>query len=308
MDSLPDRSPGPSPCSQHKAAGGRARMPGAVGTLLALTASLLLAAPHILAQEPEEFRDASTLHYAFARYLGSGIYRVENSVIQVYHISGTFFLRSEEIEDRRWGVHLQLPVTVGIYELTTGDVDITDWPDRLATISFVPRLKVPVRVGKHWTLGPFGDLGAVKDLDRGQLTWLFGLGMKVDATYPVGRFELRPGFLGVWAHHTEPDMDFGDDFSKLESGLDFRIPLGFRIRGEEADFGLFGKNYLYLEELELLTPEGDQFDLQAQWEVGATFGTRRPFKWLGVQIPRVGLSFRFGDGVTAFRVVFGNPV
>jgi hypothetical protein len=103
-------------------------------------------------------------------------------------------------------------------------------------------------------------------------------------------------------------MDFGDDFSKLESGLDFRIPLGFRIRGEEADLGLFGKSYLYLEELELLTPEGDQFDLQAQWEVGATFGTRRPFKWLGVQIPRVGLSFRFGDGVTAFRVVFGNPV
>ena len=270
-----------------------------------LLAGLLCSSPAI-AQQSDGESEADTLHYAFARYLGSGIYRVEENTIQVYHLSGTFVLLSEE--KRRWGLHLQIPVTVGIYDLSTKDVDITGWPDRLATISLVPRVKTPVRVSERWILGPFLDFGAVKDLDRHKLTWLYGLGMKADAIYPVGRFELRPGLLGVWAHHTEPETDLGDDFSKLESGLDFRIPLGFHVRGELADLGIFGKNYLYLEELEIRPPGEVPFRLRAQWEVGATFGTRRPFKFLGVQIPRVGLSFRFGDGLTAFRVVFGNPV
>ena len=277
--------------------------------LPAAVAVLLLAATlPVPAQEPadEPEPEPDELHYAFATYLGSGIYRVENTTVQVYRIPFEFgILKNEE---RRWGMRLQVPVTLGFYHFEFEDLVLTDLPDRVATISVVPSLRFPIRLDRHWTLTPFADFGVATDLEEHQESWVFGGGLTAKAVYAVADYELRPGFRALWAHRSADDLQYGEDLVKLESGLDVRVPLWFSIRGRQADFGVFVKNYSYFKELEFLRPELGPIHLTTQWEFGVTLGTRTPLKFLGFKLPPVGMSYRFGNDVSAVRIVFGDPI
>jgi len=279
-----------------------------VRTLEAAVAALLLgAALPVAAQEQEEQPAPDELHYAFATYLGSGIYKVDTDVtVQVYRIPFEFgILKGEE---RRWGMRLEVPVTFGFYSFKIGDVLVTELANRMATVSVVPSLRFPVRVTPKWTLTPFADFGYATDLEEHRESWLFGGGMVAKAVYPMADYELKPGFRFLWAHRVADDLLYGEELVKLESGLDVRVPLWFSIRRQQADFGVFFKNYSYFNELEFLRPEMGPIDLTTQWEFGVTLGTRTPLRFLGFKLPPVGMSYRFGDGVSAVRIVFGDPI
>jgi len=267
---------------------------------------LVAAALPVAAQDEPAEPEPDEMHYAFATYLGSGIYRVENTTVQVYRIPFEFGILKDE--DRRWGVRLQVPVTLGFYHFTIEDLVVTELPERVATISVVPSLRFPIRVDRHWTLTPFVDFGAATDLDEHKESWVFGGGIAAKALYPVADYELRPGFRALWAHRAADDLEYGEDLVKLETGLDVRVPLWFSVRGRQADFGVFFKNYSYFEELEFLRPELGPINLTTQWEFGVTLGTRTPLEFLGFKLPPVGMSYRFGDDVSAVRIVFGDPI
>lgn len=273
----------------------------------AVAVLLLAAALPVPAQEEPEEPGPDELHYAFATYLGSGIYQVETDVIvQVYRIPFEFGILKDE--ERRWGMRLQVPITFGFYNLKLEDVVVTELADRMATVSVVPSLRFPVRVTPKWTLTPFADVGFATDLEEHRESWLFGGGMTAKAVYPMADYELRPGFRFLWAHRVADDLLYGEELVKLESGLDVRVPLWFTIRGQPADFGVFFKNHSYFNELEFLRPEMGPIDVTTQWEFGVTLGTRTPLKFFGFKLPPVGMSCRFGDGVTAVRILFGDPI
>jgi len=47
--------------------------------------------------------------------------------------------------------------------------------------------------------------------------------------------------------------------------------------------------------------------MQTGWEIGITPGTVDPWKVIGLRLPRIGISYRFGTGQDALRVIIGNP-
>jgi len=267
---------------------------------------VLVAAAPVAAQNGDEEIQVGNLHFAFATYLGSGIYSVQDRTVQVYHFPTTFDLVSPERRD--WGLSIQIPFTLGFYDFKADDVLVVGLPDRVSTLSVVPSLMIPFYVSRRWILTPNVDFGAAKEFDQGELVWVLGVGMQGDAVYEMKGFDLRPLMRGLWAQHTGPVYDIGDDMGRLEAGLEARFPLGFYIWGQSANLGFFGKYYSYLTELELVTPDGQSLDFTNQWEFGVTLGTKTPLTFLGVKIPRVGLSYRFGENVGAVRIILGKPM
>ena len=51
------------------------------------------------------------------------------------------------------------------------------------------------------------------------------------------------------------------------------------------------------------SPEDSWVDEQT--EIGLSFGTRPKIAWWKVSLPNLGLSYRFGDGVSGVRLIFG---
>jgi hypothetical protein len=111
----------------------------------------------------------------------------------------------------------------------------------------------------------------------------------------------------VYTGYTTRNLGFEDDFSLLESGLDVRRPLGLRPWGRELAGSVFGVNYIYVISPQLIRQIEESLELRANWEVGFTLGTVEPWKVLGLRLPRLGLSYRFGDDKGAVRFIIGNP-
>lgn len=259
-----------------------------------------------LAQDADEEIQVGNLHFAFATYLGSGIYSVEDRTVQVYHFPTTFDLVYPE--NRDWGMSIKVPVTLGFYDFRAEDILVAGLPERVSTISVVPSLLVPFYLSKRWVLTPSMDFGAAKEFDEGEWVWVVGLGMQGDAVYQMKGFDLRPLMRAQWAQHTGPVHAIGDDLGRFEAGLESRFPLGFYIFGQSANLGLFGKYYSYMTELTLVTPDGIPIDFTNQWEFGATLGTKTPLSLWGIKLPRIGVSYRFGENVGAVRLILGKPM
>jgi hypothetical protein len=276
--------------------------PRVLSTLILI---LVFAPVQAAAQTDSDIPETDRIHYSFANYLGAGIYAFHGRTVEIYRFPYTFdFLTTEE---RRWGLALRIPVTLGIYQLRSDDYIGGDLPDRIATVSLVPRLLFPVRLSPEWVLSPFADLGHAWELEQNQSSWVWGFGFRVDGVYELENYDIRPGFRAVWAHHSDPDIELGDDFGKFETGVEFRFPLGFSIKENQADIGAFGVNYFYMNELEIFRPDVEgPISVTTQWEFGMTFGTRTKLKILGITMPRIGLSYRFGDNISAVRFVLGQ--
>jgi hypothetical protein len=48
-------------------------------------------------------------------------------------------------------------------------------------------------------------------------------------------------------------------------------------------------------------------EVSNQFEFGISVGSATPFKLWILENPRIGVSYRFGDGLTGVRVNFGFP-
>jgi hypothetical protein len=51
----------------------------------------------------------------------------------------------------------------------------------------------------------------------------------------------------------------------------------------------------------------DSFEVHVQYELGFTLGTTTTSRFWVFEIPRIGLGYRFGDGLQIIRLVLGMP-
>jgi hypothetical protein len=246
-----------------------------------------------------------TFNYAFATQLGSGVYSVKGRSVQIYRISSG--LRLRDPENGRLGLLLRLPVTFGFYGFKTSDVIDSNLPSSLGTLAFVPSLEFEVAMNEDWWLIPFGGAGAGKDFSGGVFNYIYALGIRSLAVFSANRNTVRLGNRLVYTGYTNGDMDFVDDFAFLETGLEIRKSMGFELGGMEIDAGLFGMNYIYMMSPHFVRMVPEPVEMRTQWELGMSFGTTEPWTVIRIRMPRIGLSYRFGTGADALRLIIGNP-
>jgi hypothetical protein len=252
--------------------------------------------------------DDGLIHYAFATFLGTGVYHTSGRTVQIYQLPMSYMLR--DLENNNWGLLLRFPVTVGLFDFKFDDILDFDLPDELETITFVPGLEFQFPVTDDWLLMPYGDFGFGKDLSGGDLTYIYsaGIGSKFYFAWKDKDFTLGNNLR--YAGYRSSDGNGGDYYVSFETGLDMRFPSGFSVGGWETNFSLYAINFIYLKDLEFFRVVRNFFDpveVYLQYEVGLTFGTKRIAKvWL-FKIPRVGIGYRFGDNLSIVRLVLGMP-
>lgn len=258
----------------------------------------------VLAQEIETEEKEDLANYAFAAHLGTGIYRASGRTVQVYSLPMSYTLRP--VEDNNWGVKLKFPVTVGFFDFKARDIIDSGPPDDVATITVLPGVEFQFPLRDNWFLMPFGDLGGAKDYLGGELAYIYSAGIKSRVVFPWKDFEFSLGNRFLYAGYTATGADFSDDFRSFETGLDVKRPLGFNIRGRQADLSVYFVNYLY-SNLAFLRFRDDSFEVHVQYELGFTLGTTTTSRFWVFEIPRIGLGYRFGDGLQIIRLVLGMP-
>jgi hypothetical protein len=262
----------------------------------------LLAGVAIAQEEPDVEFDP--LNFAFAAYAGSGIYQSSNGTVYLFRIPISYGIVSPE--KHPVGVRLRIQATLGFYNFDPNDLIDLIIPDQVGTISVLAGVELPIPIYEKWVLGPFVDYGPAWDSETDDLSWVLGGGIRSRAFFPwKSRQFVLWNELVVASNRGDDDVE-RDDFGKFLAELEYRQPLNLTIRGMRTAIGPFVKAEYVFDGLEFQTVSGESRDIRHRYEVGVKFSTAEREKIWIVPIPRVGLSYRFGDGVDSVRLIFSS--
>jgi hypothetical protein len=259
--------------------------------------------------------DPASLSFAFASQAGSGIYDIEGRFVQIYRIPIEFTVKPL-IEERRWGAAVLLPITFGFYDYKASDALSGEFPTHVGTASLVPGVRFDVRAKPNWVLSPYVDLGAAKDFSGGSLVWVYDVGLKSVVSFPAGSWDGRAGQELLWAGAAQTSDPLTAWFGEADVGFEFRHELPWNLGKSRADVGIFAvyrRYFRHSESFESASPiatfsaePATVPGVNEQTEVGFSFGTRPKLAWWKLSMPKLGLSYRFGDGIGAIRIIFGE--
>jgi hypothetical protein len=290
----------PDPVTRH-------RMPPAANRFSCLALAMLLGGVQA-ADAAATLRDgeADVIHFAFATQLGSGIYSIAGRTLQVYRIPLAWTLA--EPEDGRPGLRLRLPVSVGLYDFAPRDVIDSGLPDHLDTFTAAGGIELDFPLGEGWHVIPYAEAGRAWDHNSVADATLYSASLHARRAWQAGQ-RLRSFQAGIV--YAAVDLASGagtSDMVMIESGFETRQPLGFRYGGVAADGGLYLLGEWYADRPgDPLVGSAGGSQLPVQFEVGLTLGGQGPARIWKLPLPRIGLGYRFGDGVSIYRLVFGAP-
>ena len=248
---------------------------------------------------------ASQVNYAYANYLGTGIYTAADRAVQVYHIPFRYTIR-ETSEDKA-GLRLRLPVTIGFIEFDIFDPIYPALPDRFETLTFVPGIQYIHQVNEKWSLSPFIDFGIGHDFATENNAYVYGAGVNSLLVFKYESFNLEIYNEFLFAGNTTEIDDVRNEFSRFQTGINFQFPINHKVRGRDSAISIYYLNYIYFNRLEFLRYLNNPIEVAIQNEVGITFDTSPDMKLLGIPFSRVGFGYRFGNEVNAVRLVLGIP-
>ena len=243
--------------------------------------------------------------YAFANYLGSGIYRTDGQTLQIYLIP--FVYNARKMAQDQSGIKIKLPVTLGFADFKFSQIDNTGLPDEAATGSFIPGIELLYPVNDNWTVIPFLDAGVARNFTANESVYVYSGGIKHRLVFSQGNKQFVVGNKLLYAAHTGLEIDGNTDFSSFETGVAMQFPLELKILHRQLDFGLYYINYRYYDDLEFLEVGTRLIQVEIQNEVGFTFGLKKLSELDWIDLPRFGLGYRYGDNFRIIRLVLGVP-
>ena len=243
------------------------------------------------------------MNYSFAVWVGSGIYKVKgvDKRFAVVRAPIAYTLRDAQYDKAafrdRLGFRLLLPAIVAIE-------DETDTNFTFGSMAFVPGLEVQIPVNKYWTLKPFGQFGAGKDTDGGDVQYIYGGGARSLVSFPWKKFKFGIGNSIILAEDRDSGSDERTGFSMLEAGLDVRHPIGLSFRNRALDAGVFFVVSRFFNRVDFLEDGGESERVNRIFNIGVTLGPREPVSIWKVDFDRVGIDYRWGN--SGFRGIGFN--
>ena len=255
--------------------------------------------------------DTGYANYAFASELGSGVYEINGSTIQVYQVEPGYRLRSAEYPGDRPGIRLIFPVTVGFFNFQLQDLAHLEIPTRIGAISLEPGVELDYWLRPQWHVYPYAKAGATFASSADVNAYIWDAGVRSDYRFSLlNTTDLWRADLVHARLHYHSTLEDGaalpdDSFTRLRNGVEFRRTFGAAYRERWYELGVYGVGDIYLD-----APHGPQSGISArtlQFEFGLMFGLNPMYQLWGIPLPRLGIGYRDAGILSGWRLVLGEP-
>ncbi len=285
--------------------------------LLACLAFLAPPAP-LSAAEPPEIRIEAQVNLPYVVQFGFGSYSVGGMTTNTYRIplSHTFKL-GEQQDD--WRLKLTAYLGYSHFDFETGLLG----PKLSASQEYLfvlPQAELLIPLQPGWQLKPYlsagsgyGFNGSVRlegywsePLDDG-FDILYAGGVSTLYELQLQHFDASLGSRLGWAGELPVGGGNGQGFGTFQTGLEVRHPLGISLAGKQFDLAGSFIYYYFFPAAEFTMPGQQRLKVSNQYEFGTTIGMVKPSKLWIFEDLRIGVSYRFGDAMTGFRLNMGFP-
>lgn len=150
----------------------------------------------------------------------------------------------------------------------------------------------------------FGTL-SVSSKDSYDMLYAAGLGMQYERQ--LDQYTLYLGSKLGWAGEEAFDESDDQNFGTFQTGVEIRRPLGITLGDKKPDLAASFIYYRFFPAAAFSMQTEAPLKIENQYEFGLTLGLAKPSKLWFLSDPRIGASYRFGDGLTGFRLNLGFP-
>lgn len=254
--------------------------------------------------------DIEPVHYAYANYLGSGIYQTTGQNASLISMPFSYELGHEG--NTTYG--LRLPVSVGFFDFELADLPNLDLPDSVGTVTFTPGMAFNYQYNKDWFIESYIDLGYGRNLTTNKGVSIHSSGVSALYHFDIKNYDAIWANRLYYARYDGNGYDAKDSYAAIQLGIDMGLPLQYQVLGYSFQPRLFATAFWYFSEVDFLTPRTRSFDeednvtLTNSVEFGFTlkFAKTIGYSWAGIE--RLGLSYRYSKNFSAFRLLFSFPI
>lgn len=254
----------------------------------------------------------------YAVQFGFGSYDVGGLSVNVFRVplQHTFALGPDE---DAWRLALTAYLGYGHFSFESSALG----PKITASEDFVfalPQAELQIPIRRWWTVKPFAAAGLGRTFN-GSATVEGGSGsVQVEEGFV---FLYAAGISNLFEFHVQDFLlsigsrlaaagDAGEsskstNYGTLQNGLEVRHPLGFDVKGFLPDVGVSIIYYYFFPSAKFSLPGESPLEVSNQFEFGINVGSATPAKLWIFNNPRLGVSYRFGDGLSGVRAQFGFP-
>ncbi len=254
---------------------------------------------------PNPYRTVN-LNYVYAAELGFGGYSLNGLTAQVYTLPLRY--RFEDVPQSGWGLTLLAPIPVGLYSLNVTDTNGERISVNQQSVALVPGAELEIPLGSRTVFKPFGQFGVghAFGVDGGSPNaYIYLAGARLVSRWHPGSATISWGNAAIYAGDAPIGTGFSEHYVSLQSGVEFRHPLGFTLGSFRPDLAVYTIYYYYPIPLvfsRFLEPE---LKIASQGEIGFSMGSATEYRLLGLADPRIGAGFIFGGGLTVLHINFG---
>lgn len=243
--------------------------------------------------------EADPLNHAYAVYLGSGLYVAGGRSVFVFRIAPKIKIRSEE--EHSFGIRLRINATFGFYDLKPEDFLDAEIPDNFGTFALVPGVEFPIKLFDNWTLAPFLDVGPATDTAFREITLVVGTGLRSRAEFHDKRYKYLLWNDFIYARNSKTDVSATDDYTLFRTDFEMRGLVKYRLGKRPMDLGLLFGSDFFFDTVIVELPRGRPIGIRDRWDIGLTTGSTERWKVFKKMItaPRLGLAYRFGEGISS---------
>ena len=270
--------------------------------LLIFLLPALLLSGHMRSKALAQEVELQPINFAYATWIGSGYYQLEDRKIYVLRIPAAVSLRS--MSDEHWGINLLLPVTFAYEQF---DLDFLDYiVDGIQGAAFVPGVEIQIPVSKNWVLKPFAQIGI--GYSESTATYIYGGGIKSLYSFQWGRVEFGLGNSLIFAVEDATGDSEDEGFSMFQIGLDARHLVDFTIGKRDADIGSYVVVSRFLDTMDFFGITGEVSQrIRTLYQIGLTLGMDPPVTLLGIDFSRAGIDYTFGEDFFGIGLNLGFP-
>ncbi|MFT5235146.1 MAG: hypothetical protein ACI8SK_001438 [Shewanella sp.] len=245
-------------------------------------------------------------HYAFANYLGSGLYRTSGQNATVVNLPLSFDIQRSETES----LTLHTPISLGFFNFKWDDIPGGGLPSSVGTVTLTPGIEYRTRTAEDHEFQTYVDLGYGHNLNSDTHVAIVSAG--VSSLLDLNFKQSTPVWVNrvFFAGYRSFDGSEAETYSAIQSGIDIGTNIHWRWDwlGVDVEPRFFAAGHWYFDKLRFVTPFGNDVLVSNTLEVGATLAFSKPILWEWMGIDRLGLSVRSGDGVQVWRLLFEFPI
>ncbi|MBT1443146.1 hypothetical protein KJI95_01200 [Shewanella sp. JM162201] len=261
--------------------------------------SLLCLPLAVAAAEPPEVN-----HYAFANYLGSGIYSSAGDTAAVANVPLSF-----DIEATNNGMlMLRVPLSVGFFNYRWQDLPDGEFPDAIGTVTLTPGVEYHWQATEKLAMEAYFDIGFGHNFSDSSNVGILSAG--ISTLYAFGAPEYSPLWVSRFysAGYRSIQRGADDSYSALTTGVDSGVGLGFYALDRFMEPRLFMALHWYFGRGELADEPVGALMQGSTVEAGMSLAFDRPMGIEPATIDRLGVSYSRVAGEGVWRLFFSLPL